>query len=106
MATALIHLPARIERGSVVEVRCTLAHPMETGHRRDGDGRLVPRDIATRFECRLDGRLVFAADLYPAMAANPFLGFWLRADGPGELVLDWTGDNGFALRETRRIDPA
>lgn len=102
----LLHGAEALQRGQPGQLRVTLAHPMETGHRRDADGQLVPRDIATRFEARLDGRLVFAADLYPAVAANPYLAFWLRADGPGELSLEWTGDNGFALRETRRILPA
>ena len=40
----------------------------------DGFGNVVPRSIVTRFECRLDGQLVFAADLYTAIAANlPFV---------------------------------
>jgi sulfur-oxidizing protein SoxZ len=106
MATALIHLPARIERGSVVEVRCTLAHPMETGHRRGSDGTLLVRDIATRFECRLDEALVFEADLFPAVAANPYLAFTLRAERVGELRFLWLGDRGFRHEERRRFQPA
>lgn len=100
---ALIHLPVAIERGSVFEIRTTLAHPMETGHRRDGAGVLLPRDVVTRFECRLDGALVFAADLHPAVAANPYLAFTLRAERPGELSFRWEGDRGFRHQETRRL---
>ena len=104
MATrALIHLLSLAPRGSVIEIRCTLQHPMETGHRRDGNGRLQPRDIASRFECRLEGSLVFAADLYPAVAANPYLAFALRADRAGNLVFSWTGDGGFRHQETRPL---
>jgi sulfur-oxidizing protein SoxZ len=103
VATALIHLPARIERGSVVEIRTTLAHPMETGHRRDSGGTLLPRDIVTRFECRLDGQLVFEADLFPAIAANPYLAFPLRAERDGELRFVWEGDRGFRHQEVRRL---
>jgi sulfur-oxidizing protein SoxZ len=103
VTTALVHLPARIERGGMVEVRCTLAHPMETGHRRGSDGVLLARDIATRFECRLDEVLVFEADLFPAIAANPYLAFALRAERPGELVFLWLGDRGFRHQERRRL---
>jgi len=104
MATrALIHLPGAVPRGSVVEIRTTLAHAMETGHRRDADGVLRPRDIVTRFECRLGGALVFAADLYPAIAANPYLAFTLRADAAGTLHFLWEGDNGFRHEETRPL---
>lgn len=103
MATALIHLPSPIVRGSVVEIRTTLAHPMETGHRRDSGGTLLPRDIVTRFECRLDGQRVFEADLFPAIAANPYLAFLLRAEREGELRFTWEGDRGFRHQEIRRL---
>jgi sulfur-oxidizing protein SoxZ len=103
---ALVALPAELRRGVPAELRATLGHPMETGYRRDGDGRMVPRRLVTRFEARLDGVLVFAADLYPAIAANPYLSFWLQVDGPATLTLDWFGDGGFAHRETRALNPA
>ncbi|MFT3817788.1 MAG: thiosulfate oxidation carrier complex protein SoxZ [Rubrivivax sp.] len=96
MATrALVHLPPAIRRGQPFEVRSTLQHPMETGYRRDGDGRMLPRDIVRRFEARLADELVFAADFFPAIAANPYVAFWLRLDEPGTLELRWTGDRGF-----------
>lgn len=100
---ALIHLPKPAPSGTVIEIRCTLQHAMETGHRRDGNGQLVPRDIANRFECRLNGNLVFAADLYPAVAANPYLAFTLRAQRAGNLDFSWTGDGGFRHQETRAL---
>lgn len=101
MATrALIHIPAQAKRGEVVEIRATLGHAMETGHRPDNEGKLVPRDIVTRFECSLDGVQVFAADLYPAISANPYVAFSLRADKAGTLVFTWQGDHGFRHSET------
>jgi sulfur-oxidizing protein SoxZ len=103
---ALVFLPPAVLRGSVVEIRTTLQHPMETGHRRDAAGVLQPRDIATRFECRLDGVRVFAADLFPAVAANPYLAFPLRADRGGTLQFLWEGDRGFRHEETRPLVPA
>ena len=79
----LIHGTDKLQRGVPGELRVTLGHPMENGLRHDGYGKVVPRSIATRFECRLDGVLVASIDLYPAIAANPNLAFWVRADGPG-----------------------
>lgn len=103
---SLIHGTDALRRGVPGEIRVTLAHPMENGLRPDGLGNVVPRALVTRFECRLDDRLVFAADLYPAIAANPHLAFWVRADGPGTLSFEWLGDWGFQHRETRAIRPA
>jgi sulfur-oxidizing protein SoxZ len=101
MATrALIHLPRPARRGEPAEVRALLAHPMETGFRADSEGRVLARDIVRRFECRLDGQLVFAADLHPAVAANPYLAFVLRPLANGELHFLWLGDRGFRHEET------
>lgn len=96
---ALVHLvPPTPRRGEVFEVRALIAHPMETGHRTDAEGRRLPRDILRRFECRLEGALVFAADLHPAIAANPYLVFPLSAQADGLLEFSWRGDGGFAHR--------
>jgi sulfur-oxidizing protein SoxZ len=102
----LIHGLDALRRGQPGELRVTLAHPMENGLRHDGFGNVVPRNIVTRFECKLDGQPVFSADLYTAIAANPYLAFWLRADGPGTLSFEWWGDWGFQHRETRAFTPA
>ncbi|KQP45526.1 thiosulfate oxidation carrier complex protein SoxZ [Pseudorhodoferax sp. Leaf274] len=100
MARTLIHLPPTVRRGEPFEVRTTIAHPMETGYRPDENGRVLPRDIVTRLQCTLDGALVFGADLFPAIAANPYVAFLVRAERSGELRITWEGDNGFAQAET------
>lgn len=107
MATArtLINVPAA-RSGEVIEIHATLGHPMETGHRPDGMGRLVPRNIVTRFECRLDGERVFGMDLFPAVAANPYIAFTLRAQRTGTLTFTWEGDNAFAHSETKPLTVA
>ena len=100
MARTLIHLPPTIRRGDTIDVRATIAHPMETGFRADSNGQVLPRDILTRFECRLDGALVFAADMFPALTANPMLAFTLRAERVGTLSFTWEGDRGFRQTES------
>ncbi len=105
MATrALLNLPKTARRGEVIEVRATVAHPMETGYRADADGRVLPRDIVRRVECRYAGQLVFSADLHPAIAANPYLAFHLVATTSGPLTVSWSGDNGFQHSESAQLD--
>ena len=103
MARTLISVPTSAQRGEVVEIRAMIGHPMETGFRPDGQGRTLPRDIITRFECQLDGQLVFAADLYLAIAANPYVAFSLRAQRSATLLFTWRGDKGFAHSESRPL---
>lgn len=107
MATrAVINLPTAIKAGEAFEVRATVAHTMETGYRTGDDGARLPRDLVRRFECWLGSELVFAADLFAAVSANPYLSFWMRTSQPGELSFLWRGDNGFEHRETRRLSVA
>jgi len=103
MARALITMPATAKRGEVVEIRTLIAHPMETGYRAGADGRTLPRDIIRRFACRYNNELVFSADLYPAISANPYLAFQVVADASGTLTFTWEGDNGFAQTESATI---
>jgi sulfur-oxidizing protein SoxZ len=103
MAITRITLPATARRGESVEVQWLIAHPMETGHRSDDQGRVLPRDIITRFECRYLGELVIGLDLFPAIAANPYVAFTLVADRSGDLEFRWTGDRGFEQREVRPL---
>lgn len=100
MARTLIHLPRQPRRGEVIEIRATIAHPMETGFRSNDLGAAVPRDILTRFECRFEGRSVMSAELHPAIAANPFVAFTWRVEGSGTLSFIWEGDNGFRQTES------
>lgn len=103
MAQALISIPAAVKAGDVIEIRALLRHPMETGFRPGDDGKLLPRDIVRTFVCLFDNREVFRAELHPAIAANPYITFTLRATESGFLAFTWEGDNGFAQTETRRL---
>lgn len=104
MARPLVNVPKTAKRGEVVEIRTLVSHPMETGYRPGPNGSILPRDIITRFTCQYDGEEVFRADLHPAMSANPFLVFTTVATESGTITLTWTGDHGFHLVETVRIE--
>jgi len=99
MARALITMPKTAARGEIVEIRTLIAHPMETGYRPGDDGKILPRNIIRRFSCRYDGELVFSAEMFPAVAANPYLTFCTRATASGTLEFTWEGDRGFTQTE-------
>ncbi len=106
MARALITVPKTARRGEVIEVRALIAHPMETGYRPGADGQTLPRDLIRRFSCRYDGEVVFSAELYAAVAANPYLAFTTVATVSGKLEFAWEGDKGFAQTDSVTITVA
>ena len=95
MARTLINAPATAKRGEVIEIRATIGHPMETGFRPGADGKTLARDIISRFTCQYNGEVVFSAEFFSAVAANPFIAFHTVAIKSGVLRCTWEGDNGF-----------
>ena len=103
MASVLVNMPKTARRGQVIEIKTLIAHPMETGFRPGPNGRMIARDIITRFTCQYDGEEVFAIEMTPAIAANPFISFTTVATQSGTLKFRWTGDNGFSAEETATL---
>lgn len=95
MARPLINVPQKAKRGETIEIKTLISHTMETGFRHDNVGKPIARDIITSFTCRYNGEEIFRADLYPAIAANPFISFFTVATESGTIDFEWTGDNGF-----------
>ena len=96
MASALINVPARAKRGDIIEIKTLMSHIMEPGYRHKASGETVPRNIITGFTCRFNGTEVFRADLFPAIAANPFITFFTTVTESGKFEFEWIGDKGFA----------
>jgi sulfur-oxidizing protein SoxZ len=96
MASALINVPAKAKRGEIIEIKSLMSHIMETGFRHTAAGQLVPRDIITSFTCRFNGVEIFRADLFQAIAANPFITFFTVATDSGKFDFEWIGDKGFS----------
>src|SRR4029079_14572561 len=84
MPSALINVPAKAKRGDIIEIKTLMSHIMETGFRHTATGEVIPRDIITSFSCRYNGAEIFRADLFPALAANPFITFFTTATESGK----------------------
>ena len=104
MSNILVNAPKTARRGDVVEIKVLIMHPMETGFRPGPNGRIIPRNIIERFTATWNGTEIFAMDMSPAIAANPFVSFFAEARESGTLILRWTGDEGFAAEQ--RVDIA
>jgi sulfur-oxidizing protein SoxZ len=94
MMRALVNVPKTATRGEIIEIRAMIQHPMETGYREGLNGARVPRHIVKRFVCKYAGEEIFSAELFPAIAANPFLAFTTIASASGTLTFEWTDDRG------------
>lgn len=100
---ALVHVPATAKRGEIIELKAMVAHVMETGYRIGVTGNPITRDIINQFVCTYNGAVVFSAELFPAIAANPFISFYTIATESGTIVFSWTDERGETRVQTTHI---
>ena len=78
-----------------VDVRVLMSHEMETGQRRDGQGRLVPAHYISNVTVQHAGRTVLTAEWGPAVSKNPFLSFRFSGAKAGDkVIVTWTDNKG------------
>ena len=98
-----VRLPRSITAGEAFEIKTLVTHPMETGHRRDTEGAIVPRHVVERFTCEFDGELVMEMNISGGIGANPYFEFWATVPGSGTMTFTWYDDTGEVWTETKDI---
>ena len=100
---ARIKIPESAKKGDVIEIRTLVSHIMETGFRKDANGKPIPREIINRFTCTFNGTPVVSVDLEPAISPNPYIKFSVRLAESGTFRFSWFDDNGSVTTEDRKI---
>ena len=99
-----VKVPKKVSKGEPFEVKALISHKMESGQRtNEATGEKIPRHIIHAFTCKLDGEEVFSATFYPAVSANPYLAFYVRAEQSGELEFTWVDDDGSSASATKKF---
>jgi sulfur-oxidizing protein SoxZ len=98
-----IKLPKEAKKGEVIEIKTLIAHVMETGLRKDQDGKVIPRKIINKFTCEFNGKPVFSVDIEPAVAANPYMQFTAKVEESGTFKFTWTDDDGTVTTAEQQI---
>lgn len=107
MATGVnsrVKLPKTATAGEVITIKTLITHRMESGHRQNLLGELIPRSIIHRFTCSFEGEMVVDAELHPGISTNPFLEFSMRVPGSGVFSFAWHDDDGAIYTARARID--
>ncbi len=64
----------------------------------------IPENILHRFECRYNGEVVFSAEFFRAVAADPFLTFYTEATESGTLEFRWIGQDDSVHSESVELE--
>lgn len=103
MSGIRISAPATAKSGEIIEIKTLIQHKMESGFRRGSRGEVLERDIINLFTCIYNGDIVFKVDLFPSVAANPFIAFFMKATQSGTLSFSWSDQDGKIWTETHTL---
>src|SRR5260221_8956295 len=98
-----LKVPKEAKKGEVVQIKTLISHIMETGLRKDTSGNPIPRKTINSFSCEFNGKPVFACDLEPAIAANPYLQFTAKVEESGIFRFTWRDDDGSTITAEEKI---
>ena len=98
-----VKVPSSAKAGESVTIKALISHKMESGQRKDAEGKLIPRSIINRFTCDFNGEPVFACDLDTAIAANPYFEFTAKVPESGTFQFEWHDDDGSVYTDERPI---
>jgi sulfur-oxidizing protein SoxZ len=81
--------------GDSTEVKVLMNHEMETGQRKDAQGKAIPAWHIQTVTATYNGKTVLSAQWGPAVAKNPFLAFKFKGGAKGEKVqVTWVDNKG------------
>ena len=77
------------------DVRVLMSHPMETGQRKDADGKLVPPHFIQNVTVKVNGTVVVDGQISQAVSRNPVFSFRLKGGAKGDKIeVSWLDNKG------------
>lgn len=82
--------------GDALAIKILMAHPMETGQRKDAKtGQFIPAHFIRHVAVGLNGKTVVAAQWGGAISKDPFLGLRVKGAKAGDKVtVNWEDNKG------------
>ena len=81
--------------GDSTEVKVLMSHEMETGQRKDAQGKTIPAWFIQEVNVTWNGKTVLSAQWGPAVAKNPFLSFKFKGGAKGDkITINWVDNRG------------
>ena len=79
----------------LIEVKLMIRHPMESGLRKDENGKKIPAHFIETLEVKCNEKLVFDAYLGMAVSENPFIHFSFKGGAKGDMLeVTWKDNRG------------
>jgi sulfur-oxidizing protein SoxZ len=85
------------------DVRVLMTHPMETGQRKDSEGKIIPLHFIQNVTVKVNGKTVIEGQVSQAVSRNPVFSFRLKGGAKGDKIeVSWLDNKG----DTNRTEAA
>jgi len=101
--TPRVRMPATAKAGEVIEVKTLISHEMESGQRKDKDGKTIPRKIIKQFTAYFNDKEIMRVDIHPAVSANPYQAFYVKVPESGTFRFEWLDDDGSIYKTENKV---
>lgn len=82
-------------KGDTADVRVLMGHPMETGQRKDTDGKVIPVHFIQNVTVKLNGKTVVEGQISQAVSRNPVFSFRVKGAKTGDKIeISWLDNKG------------
>ena len=82
-------------KGDLADVRVLMGHPMETGLRKDGAGKVIPVHFIQEVTVKLNGKTVIDGQISQAISRNPVFSFRVKGAKSGDKIeIGWLDNKG------------
>jgi len=94
MAKSTIKIRAKI-KDEVTTVKALMTHAMETGARKDKEGKAIPAHFIQEVSCESGGKQLLRAYWSGGVSKNPYLSFKYKGGKAGDMLkLSWVDNKG------------
>ena len=84
-----------VQLKDLIEVKLMIRHPMESGLRKDENGKKIPAHFIETLEVKCNDKIVFDAYLGMAVSENPFIQFSFKGGSKGDMMeVTWKDNRG------------
>ena len=102
MAAGPMKMRATLGSG-YTDVRVLMTHPMETGQRKDADGKIIPLHFIQNVTVKVNGKVVMEGEISQAVSRNPVFTFRVKGGAKGDKIeVSWLDNQG----ETNKTEGA
>ena len=102
MAAGPMRMRATLGSG-FTDVRVLMSHPMETGQRRDTDGKIVPMHFIQSVLVKVNGKTVVDGQISQGVSRNPVFSFRIKGGAAGDKIeVSWLDNKG----ESNKVEAA